>query len=62
MRILNVLHDLSEATLGNSGKINFKMLQASQFLVCFFKRYRSFNAENLGSVGQRGAKLPAIKL
>ena len=26
------------------------------------KRIRSFNAENLGSVGQRAAKLLAIKL
>ena len=27
-----------------------------------FKGFRSFNAENLGSVGQRAAKLLAIKL
>ena len=27
-----------------------------------FKKFRSFNAENLKSVGQRAAKLPAIKL
>ena len=27
-----------------------------------FKGFRSFYAENLGSVGQRTAKLPAIKL
>ena len=27
-----------------------------------FKRFRSFNAKNLGSAGQRAAKLPAIKL
>ena len=43
-------------------KTTLKMLLASWFLVCFFKRFRSFNAENLGSVGQRAAKLPAIKL
>ena len=30
--------------------------------MCFFKRFRSFIAENLESVGQRAAKLPAIKL
>ena len=38
------------------------MLLATWFLVCFFKRFRSFIAENLESVGQRAAKLPAIKL
>ena len=38
------------------------MLLATWFFVCFFKRFRSFNAKNLGSVGQRAAKLPAIKL
>ena len=38
------------------------MLLATWFLVCFFKRFRSFVAENLESVGQRAAKLPAIKL
>ena len=38
------------------------MLLASWFLVCFFKRLRYFNAKNLKSVGQRAAKLPAIKL
>ena len=27
----------------------------------FYKRFRSFNAENLVSVGQRATKLPAIK-
>ena len=30
--------------------------------MCFFKRFRSFNAENLGSVDQRAAKLLAIKV
>ena len=39
-----------------------KMLLASWFLVCFFKRFRCLNAENLGSVGHLAAKLPAIKL
>ena len=29
--------------------------------MCFFKRFRSLNAENLGSVGQRVAKLPVTK-
>ena len=43
-------------------KTTFKMLLATWFLVCFFKTFRSFVAENLESVGQRAAKLPAIKL
>ena len=38
------------------------MLLASWFLVCFFKRFRCLNAENLGSVGQRAAKLLAVKV
>ena len=38
------------------------MLLVSWFLVYFIKRFRSFIAENLKSVGQRAAKLPAIKL
>ena len=38
------------------------MLLASQFLVYLFKRFRSFNAENLKSVGQRAAKLLAVKV
>ena len=28
----------------------------------FFKRFRSFNAKNLGTVGQRAAKLLAVKV
>ena len=43
-------------------KPTLKMLLASWFLVCFFKRFRCLNAENLGSVSQRAAKLPATKL
>ena len=43
-------------------KTTFKMLLATWFFVCFFKRFRSFVAENLKSVGQRAPKLPAIKL
>ena len=43
-------------------KTTFKMLLATWFLVCFFKRFRSFNAKNLGSVGQRAAKLLAVKV
>ena len=43
-------------------KTTLKILIASWFLVCFFKKFRCFNAENLGSVGQWAAKLPAIKL
>ena len=38
------------------------MLLASWFLMYFFKRFRSFNAENLRSVGQRAAKLLAVKV
>ena len=38
------------------------MLIASWFLVSFLKRFRSFIAENLSSIGWWGAKLPAIKL
>ena len=38
------------------------MLLVFGFLVYFLKRFRSFNDKNLGSVGQRAAKLPAIKL
>ena len=43
-------------------KTTLKIMLASWFLVCFFKKFRCFNAENLGSVGQWAAKLPAIKL
>ena len=42
-------------------KITLKMLLDFWFLVCFFKRFRCLNAENLGSVGQRVAKLLAVK-
>ena len=30
--------------------------------MCFFKKLRYYNAENLGSVGQRAAKLLAVKV
>ena len=43
-------------------KTTFKIMLASWFLVCFFKRFRSFNAEKLESVDQRALKLLAIKL
>ena len=43
-------------------KTTLKILLDSWFLVCFFKKFRCFNAKNLGSVGQWAAKLPAIKL
>ena len=43
-------------------KTTLKMLLGSWFLVCFFKRFRCLNAENLGSVGQRAAKLLAVKV
>ena len=38
------------------------MLLASWAFDSVEKRLRSFDTENLGSVGQRAAKLPAIKL
>ena len=43
-------------------KSTLKMLLASWFLLYFLKRFRSFYDKNLGPVGQRAAKLPAIKL
>ena len=43
-------------------KTTLKMLLDSWFLVCFFKRFRCLNAKNLGSVGQRAAKLLAVKV
>ena len=43
-------------------KTTLKMLLGSWFLVCFFKRFRSFVAKNLEPVGQRATKLSAIKL
>ena len=38
-------------------KPTLKMLLASWFLVCFFKRFRSFIALNLGSTNQRAANI-----
>ena len=38
------------------------MLLASWAFYTILKGFRSFNAENVGSVGQRAANLPAIKL
>ena len=52
---------VNEVTLKGQ-KTTFEMLLASWFFVCFFKRFRSLNAENLGSVGQRAAKLLAVKV
>ena len=43
-------------------KSTFKMLLASWNFYIVLKGFRSFNAENLKYVGQRAAKLPAIKL
>ena len=40
----------------------FKMLPVFWFLVYFVKRFRYFNALNIGSVGLRAAKLLSIKL
>ena len=38
------------------------MLPVRWNLTCFKKRFRSFNAKNLGSVEQRSAKLLAVKV
>ena len=43
-------------------KPTLKLLLASWTFYSFLKGFRSFNAENLGSVGQRAAKWLAIKL
>ena len=43
-------------------KSTIKMLLASWTFCTVLNQNRSFNAEDLGSVGQRAAKLPAIKL
>ena len=43
-------------------KSTFKMLLCFWSFDTVEKRIRSFNAENLESLGQRAAKLPAIKL
>ena len=43
-------------------KSTFKMLPASWFFVYLFKKFRSFIAENLESVGQRASKLLAVKV
>ena len=45
-----------------SAKTTLKMLGASWFLVNFLKRFRSFNAKNLRSKGQRASKLLAVKV
>ena len=42
-------------------KPNLKLLLASWTFYSFLKGFRSFIAENLGSVGQRALKLPAVK-
>ena len=43
-------------------KTTFKMLLVSWFLMYFFKRFRSIYAKNLGSAGQKAAKLLAVKV
>ena len=43
-------------------KPTFKLLLVSWTFYSFLKGFRSFNAKNLGSVGQRAAKWPTIKL
>ena len=49
---------------GHFDRVNltFKMLLASWNFDTVFKRFRSFNAKNLRSVGQRAAKLLAVKV
>ena len=42
--------------------MTFKMLLAILFLVYFLRRFRSFNALNMGFVGQRASKLLAVKV
>ena len=39
-----------------------KILLALKFVLCFKKGFRSFNTDNVGSVGQRASKLPAVKV
>ena len=46
----------------DNAKLTLKMLQASWNFDTLYNRLRSFIARNLGSVGQRALKLPAIKL
>ena len=45
-----------------SGKTYPKMLLASLTFYTILKGFRPFNAKNVGSVGQKAAKLPAIKV
>ena len=52
----------NEGTYFDRVKSTLKMLLASWTFWTVEKGFRSFNAENLGSIGQRAAKLPAIKL
>ena len=49
---------------GHFDRVNstFKMLLSSWNFETVFKKIRSFDAENLGSVGQRAAKLLAVKV
>ena len=49
---------------GHLDRVNptYKMLLAFWTFYTILNGFRSFNAKNLGSVGQRAAKLPAIKL
>ena len=46
----------------NGAKPTLKILLASLAFYTVFKGFRILNAENLGSVGQRAAKLPTIKV
>ena len=39
-----------------------KILPPLEFMLHFKKGFRSFNTENLGSVGQRALKLPVVKV
>ena len=39
-----------------------KYYQPLEFMLYFKNGFRSFNTENLGSVGKRDSKLPAVKV
>ena len=60
--MLEMVFSLSKWGHFDRAKPTLKLLLASWTFYSFLKGFRSFNAENLGSVGQRAAKWPAFKL
>ena len=46
----------------NKHKTHLKYCQNLEVLTYFETRFRSFNTGNMGSVGQRAVKLPALKV